>query len=315
MKNKLVSIIVPAYNVEKYITETIDSIINQTYANIEIIIVNDGSSDTTPNIIDLYAKKDSRIKVIHQENKGLSGARNTGLLTATGEYLCIFDADDIMVTNKIERQVNFLEMNHDIDIVYSNLIHFFDGQKKEYVLDIKKISRSPYRELLEGNFINPNTILMKSHVFLTCGTFDESLRSAEDWDYFLTIARNNFIFGYVDEYLTRYRMRKTSLSSDFSTMYETAITVLEKQKEFCKNNQLTEYITTIDQGVEKRKRMLKLSYIIKRDYNKVNNINIPVGFLWKITLFIASILPKKIVQTIFILFKKIKFYKNSQRVS
>lgn len=313
MKHKLVSVIVPAYNVEKYITETIDSVIGQTYTNLEIIIVNDGSSDSTPEILNLYAKRDKRINIIQQENKGLSGARNAGLQAATGEYLCIFDADDIMVPSKIEQQVNFLEMNHDIDIVYSNLTHFFDGKETEYVLSMKKVSRSPYRELLEGNFINPNTILMRKDVFLTCGKFDESLRSAEDWDYFLRVARNNFLFGFDNQYLTRYRMRKTSLSSDFSTMYETAIKVLEKQKEYCKKNKLLEWVSVIDQGIERRKPMLTLSYIMKKDYHIARNVDIQTNFFLKITLSLVSLLPKKLIQILFILFKKIKFYKNATK--
>ena len=92
--NSLISIIVPVYNVEKYLNECIDSIIAQTYSNIEIILVNDGSTDASGKICDEYAEKDGRIKVIHQVNAGLSAARNAGMAVATGEYLYFVDSDD-----------------------------------------------------------------------------------------------------------------------------------------------------------------------------------------------------------------------------
>ena len=97
-----ISIIVPVYNVEKYLPECLDSLINQTLKNIEIICVNDGSTDNSQKILDKYAEKDQRIKVIVQKNAGLSAARNTGVRNATGEYLCYVDSDDALVLNACE---------------------------------------------------------------------------------------------------------------------------------------------------------------------------------------------------------------------
>ena len=90
----LISVIVPIYNVEKYLDRCVDSIINQTYKNLEIILVDDGSPDNCPQMCDDYAKKDSRIKVVHKENGGLSDARNVGMEVATGEYVSFIDSDD-----------------------------------------------------------------------------------------------------------------------------------------------------------------------------------------------------------------------------
>ena len=92
--NSLISVIVPIYNVEKYLDKCVDSIINQTYKNLEIILVDDGSPDNCPKMCDDYAKKDSRIKVVHKENGGLSDARNAGMKVATGEYVSFIDSDD-----------------------------------------------------------------------------------------------------------------------------------------------------------------------------------------------------------------------------
>lgn len=100
--NSKISIIVPIYNVEKYLEECIESIINQTYKNIEIILIDDGSTDKSGEICDKYSKKDSRIKTIHQENKGIAETRNVGLKYATGEYIAWVDSDDIISNNMYE---------------------------------------------------------------------------------------------------------------------------------------------------------------------------------------------------------------------
>lgn len=102
---KTVSIIIPVYNVEKYLPRCLDSIINQTYTQLEIICVNDGSPDNSSAILEEYAKKDNRVKIINQENKGLSGARNTGIEAATGEYIVFLDSDDWMDEEALEAAV------------------------------------------------------------------------------------------------------------------------------------------------------------------------------------------------------------------
>ncbi|HFI0794571.1 TPA: glycosyltransferase family 2 protein [Streptococcus suis] len=109
IKEELVSVIVPVYNVEKYLVQCIDSIINQTYQNLEIILVNDGSTDNSGKICDEYAKKDSRIKVIHKENGGLSDARNKGLDFMTGEYVTLVDSDDYLEHNCIENLYIYMQ--------------------------------------------------------------------------------------------------------------------------------------------------------------------------------------------------------------
>lgn len=92
--NPLISVIVPIYNVEKYLARCVDSIVNQTYKNLEIILVDDGSPDRCPQMCDDYAEKDRRIKVVHKNNGGLSDARNAGMAVATGEYISFIDGDD-----------------------------------------------------------------------------------------------------------------------------------------------------------------------------------------------------------------------------
>lgn len=108
---ELLSVIVPVYNSEKYLVECLDSILSSTYTNLEVIVVDDGSPDRCPQICDLYEKKDSRVKVIHQENKGLVGARNAGLAVATGKYVGFVDSDDMVSPIMYERLVEAMEQS------------------------------------------------------------------------------------------------------------------------------------------------------------------------------------------------------------
>ncbi|MEH6538380.1 MAG: glycosyltransferase [Psychroserpens sp.] len=116
-----ISIIVPVYNVEKYLHRCIDSIINQSYKNLEIILINDGSLDSSGEICDYYSNMDLRVLVIHQENKGLSGARNSGLKIASGNYIGFVDSDDWIEPDMYKTMLNILE-KHDVDIVECDLL-------------------------------------------------------------------------------------------------------------------------------------------------------------------------------------------------
>lgn len=131
MEDNKISIIVPVYKVEQYLERCVNSLINQTYKNIEIILVDDGSPDQCPQICDEYAKKDERIKVLHKKNGGLSDARNAGLEVATGEYIAFVDSDDWVETDFIETLYrNAKSENADISIIGCTLV-WDDGRKKQ----------------------------------------------------------------------------------------------------------------------------------------------------------------------------------------
>lgn len=155
MKNKLVSVIVPVYNVEKYLKECLQSLLNQTYYNLEIILVNDGSTDSSSSICDEYANKDSRIIVIHKENGGLSSARNAGLNKSTGDYVFFLDSDDLLQNNAIELLYNCLNEDES-SIVMCELEKF----KKTYHFDSRNIIVSEFTPINYFNSIlelNSNT--------------------------------------------------------------------------------------------------------------------------------------------------------------
>jgi len=127
----LVSAIIPIYNVEKYLVECVNSCINQTFSNLEIILVNDGSTDASGVLCDDLVKIDKRIKVIHKENGGLSSARNTGLEAATGDFICFLDSDDWMNVNAIEESLS-LSQKYDADIVFWSCIKEYGLRSEHY---------------------------------------------------------------------------------------------------------------------------------------------------------------------------------------
>jgi len=191
-----VSIIIPAYNSEAYLDEAIQSVLSQTYANTECIVVDDGSTDGTAAIAKGFG---NRVIYVYQDNAERSAARNTGIAAATGEYLCFLDADDSYVSSKITDQVAFLEAHPQYHVVYSR-VKFFRGDDERQYLDL--LRRTPcgdiLGELLYGNFITVHAPLLRKSVVTAVGGFDPRLSHNEDWEFFLRIALNGARFGFLD---------------------------------------------------------------------------------------------------------------------
>lgn len=136
---KSVSVIIPVYNVEKYLPKCLDSVINQTYADLEIICVNDGSPDNSSAILEEYAKKDNRIKIINQENTGLSGARNTGIKASTGDYIVFLDSDDWMDTEAIEAAVTVAQNSGSDTVLWGYVREFAEKSVEKKIFDGDRI--------------------------------------------------------------------------------------------------------------------------------------------------------------------------------
>ena len=141
MRNDLISVIVPVYNVELYLQQCIDSILNQTYSNLEIILIDDGSTDNSSIICDINLEKDHRIKVIHKQNGGLSNARNVGVKNAQGKFVAFIDSDDYISEDYIEVLYRLIcKYNADISVcrfryVFGNVEDQVDGKNKEFKYD------------------------------------------------------------------------------------------------------------------------------------------------------------------------------------
>jgi len=152
--NFMVSIIVPAYNVEKYIVKCILSILEQTYGNIEIIVVNDGSTDKTGQLIDDFAQKDKRVRIIHKKNEGVSAARNSGIKISTGDYLVFVDGDDYIAPDYVEYMLSLIE-NTGSEFCLSKLCFTKSGEKQAESEYIKKLTPEEATALL----LSPNVIV------------------------------------------------------------------------------------------------------------------------------------------------------------
>ena len=144
MKTELISVIIPVYNVQMYLAECVDSVINQTYKNLEIILVDDGSTDESGKICDQYSEIDSRIHVIHKKNGGLSDARNAGIQVSTGKYLSFIDSDDYLERTALEQMMQAILISHS-EIAICNIMRFYDdGCTEEFY------NPTDNQEVLEG---------------------------------------------------------------------------------------------------------------------------------------------------------------------
>lgn len=227
-ENLLVSVIVPVYNIELYLTQCLDSILSQTYKTIEVILVDDGSSDRCPEICDTYALKDSRIKVIHKKNGGLSDARNAGLNLAKGKYVIFVDSDDYWAGPEVlATLVKVFDDNQDsIDFVNFNCRYFYqsDGSLKPWPLYPDAVVQGKNAQevisALVRNGIFPMSAWMKlikrkfleeNHIRFIEGTV------AEDIPWFLEILSKSCNFRFVNLYAYVYRKQVIgALSSSFS---------------------------------------------------------------------------------------------------
>ena len=214
--NKKVSIIVPVYNTEKYIDECINSLIGQTYNNIEIIIIDDGSRDNSGNKVDDYALRDCRVKVIHTENGGLSSARNHGLKAATGDYYCFIDSDDYVSKDFVEEMIKAAIYNN-ADMVFCNYFSLFvnDVNPSLRLSTIKGGKIFTPEEYLEQLYMYSGEYVMVWNKMFRKEIFNK-LRFAdmfcEDGQIILSIIDNCKRISYLPETKYYYRRRKSGIT-------------------------------------------------------------------------------------------------------
>lgn len=204
-----VSIIIPAYNQAPYVATAIQSVQSQTYADWELIVVDDGSTDETAEVVRPYADG-TRIRYVHQANKGLPGARNTGIRHATADYLAFLDADDWYHPEKLAEQVRHLREYPDVGLSYTSRI---DVAQDGSVLNLRRAPAAvTLRELVLGYPFVINDILVRRRWVTEVGGFDESFRlNSEDRDFYLRLALAGCRFGRVDRFLAyrRFHARRT----------------------------------------------------------------------------------------------------------
>lgn len=267
----LVSVIVPVYNVEKYLEKCLDSIINQTYEDIEIILIDDGSQDNSGAICDVYAKRDNRILVIHKENTGVSDTRNKGIDVAQGKYICFIDSDDTVSLSYIEKLVqptrhedydlvicNFQKLFPDkvLDMSFSNIKCFSGVFIRDYQF-LYTITSFPCGKLYKASVIKGKNII-----------FPVDFPDAEDqmfnFQYYCYVKK----YCLINEPLYYYWQRSGSASKNNSLKsFECNLLKLKYEKSFYKNNHIEDYGNLLISSC----LLLTKKYVLLRSYDNCYN--------------------------------------------
>lgn len=221
-----VSIIIPIYNAEKTILETIQSVQSQSFTDWELIVIDDGSTDNSVKIVEEI--KESRLQLFCYENAGATVARNRGLAQANGNFIAFLDADDLWSEDKLVLQLAALQNNPDAGVAYC-WTSFIDEQGKIFFLQ-KPVwhQGNVYRDLLLRNFLACGSIpLIRREAIAAVGEFDPHLKSCQDWEYWLRLAKN-WSFVIVPKYLVFYRQSSGSISSKVEERERASLMILEK---------------------------------------------------------------------------------------
>lgn len=204
----LVSVVIPTHNRARLLPEAIDSVLAQTYGNVEIIVVDDGSIDETPSALEPYR---DRIVYLRQENRGRSAARNAGIAVSSGEYLAFLDSDDVFLPDKLTTQVGFLVEHPDVDVVYGHGYILTDrgieGPLPPALLT-PVTSDDPMvvlKRLLRRSLFPPHLALIRTSALDPNQLFDESLEVLEDWDFWLRLGLRGAAFRYQHDVVASYR--------------------------------------------------------------------------------------------------------------
>lgn len=226
-----VSIIIPCYNAEKYIAQAIESALNQTFKDFELIIVNDGSTDGSENIINSYLQLDDRLQYYFQENNGVATARNLGLRYSRGEIISFLDSDDVWEAENLEVKVKTLRNNKDIHWVYSdlyiadNMLNKVDTMKGGFDGDILNSLLYRKTDVIQA----PSGIVLKRECIFKYGIeFDKQTTPSEDWDLCIQISALNFKGKRIEKPLWTYRVLPDSLSRNLKTLETGNLLVLDK---------------------------------------------------------------------------------------
>ncbi|MBD3322693.1 MAG: glycosyltransferase [Chitinivibrionales bacterium] len=225
-----ISVVIPLYNGETFIAECLESVFAQTDQPMEVIVVDDGSTDKSVEIVKNFEKN---ITVINQKNSDVSAARNAGVKAAHGELIAFLDQDDLWEPSKLEKQIALFMKEPDIDLVFTDLVKIGPSGKKRHPKDRDKIARSLtdsnlFHKLAIKNVLMPSAVMVKKGSFVKAGLFDESFATCGDYEMWLRMAGMNMKFRYVSDPLTVYRYHGANESKKTDIMNEDRIKAVEK---------------------------------------------------------------------------------------
>jgi glycosyltransferase involved in cell wall biosynthesis len=225
-----VSVIIPTYQRSHWVSEAIESVLAQTFKDYEIIVVNDGSTDNTVEVLNQFQDK---IKIIEQENKGGSAARNIAIKNSQGLYIAFLDDDDLWLPSKLEKQIALLEFNHKIGLIYSDMFWF--NENGVFPNTKAQVSSLHLARLYWMHFLNldsltcpiSSTVIVRRQALDEIGLFDESLTNCHDYDLWLRIGEK-WLFYYLDDPLTMHRLSDTNITKNRERLLVSLLRVKEK---------------------------------------------------------------------------------------
>jgi len=304
----VISIIMPAYNSSKYIIESIESVLQQTFSNWELLIVNDGSTDNTAEIVRKFVDLDERIKLFNKPNGGIASSRNYGFANAKGDFIAYLDHDDLWTSEKLALQVEAFSMRNEVDVIFGNGIVFYSNAIQEsYRYDTITgfyTHRELYLKQIRANYIPILSLLVRRKVLEAIGPWDESeiYQGCDDYDYWFRMARANANFLGLDSELFKYRKHDNNYSNNTRKMLAAEANVLIKNfdaKYLSKNKDLKFF--------KYRVHSLVLSLVQLEELNEANEIlkrlKIVPSVLLMPALKVISIFSKNSVPTLRVLLK------------
>jgi hypothetical protein len=219
------AVIIPAYNQSQYLSQAIQSVIDQTFTDWEAVIVDDGSTDDTRQVVHSFT--DSRLRYIYQENRGLSAARNTGIRSSTAPTLSFLDSDDMFLPEKLTLLLNALAQQPELGLVAGQAIPVNENNQRVGKIMDTPLPQQPERLLL-GNPLHVGSVLLRRSWQEQAGFFDERLRSYEDWDMWLRLGCLGCRMGYVDKPVSLYRFHTAQMTRIGTQMTTATFAVLDK---------------------------------------------------------------------------------------
>ena len=303
----IISVIIPVYNVERYLRQCIDSVLTQGVEDIEVILVNDGSTDNSGNICDEYARKDRRIKVIHKENGGLSDARNTGIKYAMGKYILFLDSDDYWMKDSLKEIIKCIK--DDVDVVFLTVGKLFEKTneitQKFECLDKNSIKNKSKKEVFEylaradkfpvaaWDKLIKKDIIVNNNLFFEKGLLSEDI----DWTTQLLLLANKFDVCEANFYVYR-KQREGSITSSIKLKNITDIIyILKKWLQKCENREVEENLIQSLLALHAYEYIILMGHIYSIDINERKKVIKEIESL-KVLLSYSSNKKTKIIKNI-----------------
>jgi glycosyltransferase involved in cell wall biosynthesis len=239
-----VSVIVPAYNAAAFLRAALESVRAQTYPQYQVVIADDGSTDSTSVIAQQFASADSRFHLLPQAHAGVSAARNRALQIARGDWIAFLDADDVWLPEKLERQTELSRTDLRANLLFTNY-HLWNGEvdfARRYSKPAKLPRGEVSRKLIRGNLFGMSSVMIRRDALFRAGGFNPALSHGEDWDLWLRVAEDDLWARGIPEPLVRYRVWSGSASHPELNMAEANVRVLQERLALSQRSDLKKYL-------------------------------------------------------------------------